>query len=398
MAAPEIAGAEPEARTEFGLQGARVLHVGKFYPPHRGGMETHLEALCGELKKQLSVEVIVASDDRRTREEVIDGVRVTRAGTKFDLAAAPVCPAMARAIRRSKADLVHLHHPNPAAMLAYLASGHRGALVITYHSDIIRQRALSKIFWPVLRQALGRADSIIVGSPDYLNTSPVLQKFRGKCRVIPFGISTESFERPNAIEVAKIRRRYGPLLVLGVGRLVYYKGFEYAIRAMKDVDAHLLIVGTGPLQHQLEQEAESCKITDRVTFLRDVEDIHSYYHAADVFVLPSIARSEAFGIVQLEAMACGKPVVNTSLDSGVPFVSPDGVSGLTVPPRDAGALARALKLLLDDSELSAGYGRAGRLRVKREFSLEAMTSRTLRLYQEILKSPTVPADSKETSL
>lgn len=362
----------------------RVLHVGKFYPPHPGGMETHLQALCGELKQSVEVEVVVANDERQTTAEIIDGIKVTRLGTSFQFAAAPVCPQLTRSIREAKAELVHIHWPHPTAVLAYLASGHRGRLIFTYHSDIIRQKILSKAFWPVLRHALSRADAIIATSPDYVKTSPVLQMFRERCRVIPFGIPLEQFETPNAIEVAKIRKQYGPRIVLGVGRLVYYKGFEYLIRAMKTVAGHLIIVGSGPLHDELEREAHACGVSKRVSILTDVRDVRPYYHAADVFALSSIARSEAFGIVQLEAMACGKPVVNTRLDSGVNFVSPDGLTGLTVPPANAEALGRAINVLLDDPALSVRYGRAGRERIEQEFNLAVMTRHTLELYEEVM--------------
>ncbi len=366
------------------LCGLRVLHVGKYYPPHRGGMESHLQALCGELKRAVEVEVLVANDERQTIEELIDGVKVTRAEKLFDLAAAPVCPEMVRKIRQAKADLVHIHLPHPTALLAYLASRQRGRLILSYHSDIIRQKVLSKAFWPLLRHALGRADAIIAASPDYVQTSPVLRKFQRRCRVIPYGLPLGPFDQPNLIEVSRIRKRYGPRIVLGVGRLVYYKGFEYLIRAMKMVEAHLLIVGSGPLRHELEREARACGVEERVTLLTGVEDVVPYYHATDVFALPSVARSEAFGIVQLEAMACGKAVVNTDLKSGVTFASPGGVTGLTVTPADPHALGTAINTLLDDPALSARLGQAGRRRVQKEFDLQVMARRTLELYEEVM--------------
>jgi glycosyltransferase involved in cell wall biosynthesis len=350
-------------------------------------METHLQALCGELKQSINVEVIVANGGRETVEEIVDGVGVSRLGTLLNFGAAPVCPQMVRRVRESKADIIHLHWPNPTGVLAYLSSGHRGKLIFTYHSDIIRQRLLRKPFWPILRHALKRAERIIAASPNYVEASPILRKFRDDCRIIPFGLPLEQFDRPNAIEVLRIRKAYGQRIVLCVGRLVYYKGFEYAIRAMRDVEGHLLIVGSGPLRESLMQEARDCGVLERVTILSDVKDVVPYYHAADVFVLPSIARSEAFGIVQLEAMACGKPIVNTNLDSGVPFVSPDKVSGLTVPPADVASLGRAINILLDDSSLNTQYGQAGRARVEREFSLKLMAERTLELYREVINSP-----------
>jgi len=300
-----------------------------------------------------------------------------------NFAAAPVCPAMVRMIRESDADLVHLHLPNPTAILAYIASRQPGRLIVTYHSDIIRQKVLGAAFWPFLRHALKKASAIIVGSPNYIEASHVLAKFREKCVVIPFGIPFEEFQQENTEEIARIRDLYGKRIVLGVGRHVYYKGFEYLIRAMKNVNGHLLIIGDGPLRSDLEQEARSCGISERVSFLTDVEDLRSYYQASDVFVLPSIARSEAFGIVQLEAMACGVPVVNTSLDSGVPFVSPHDLTGLTVPPEDSAALSDAINKLLDDPLLRERMGAAGRTRVEQEFSLKVMTRKTLELYGEV---------------
>ena len=365
------------------LKNLRVLHVGKFYPPHRGGMESHLQALCTELKGHVNVEVVVSNDGLRTANEVVDGVRVTRVGTLFDLAAAPVCVGTVNRIRESGADIVHIHVPHPTAILAYLASGHRGRLVFTYHSDIIRQKVLSRLFWPVLRHALARADAIIVASPNYMESSPVLRRFKSICQIIPFGIPLDEFDRVNKIEVAKIRKKYGPRLVLAVGRLIYYKGFEYLIRAMKDVEGQLLIVGTGPLHDDLQLAVKRNGVGGRVSFLGNVDDVVPYYHAADVFALPSVARSEAFGIVQLEAMACRTPVVNTHLNTGVPFVSVDGQTGLTVPPADAEALASAINRLLDDPELRANFGAAGRRRVECEFSLSVMVRRTLQLYQEV---------------
>ena len=363
-----------------------MLQVGKFYPPHRGGMESHLQALCGQLRAEVEVEVLVAGEGRRTVEEVADSVKVTRVGTLFDFAAAPVCPGLARRIRESRADIVHLHWPHPTALLSYLASGHAGRLVVTYHSDVVRQKVMAGLFWPVLRRALERADAVIVASPNYVESSPVLQRFRSKCSVIPFGVPLAEFDGVDAAEVERIRARFGPRVVLGVGRLIYYKGFEHLVRAMRDVDAHLVIVGCGPLRGALEREAERHGVTGRVTLLGHVGNVVPYYHAADVFALPSVARSEAFGIVQLEAMACRTPVVNTRLDSGVPYVSVDGETGLTVPPASASALASALNTLLVDAALRARLGRAARLRVEREFDLATMGRRTLGLYEEVMSS------------
>ena len=365
----------------------RVLQVGKFYPPHPGGMESHLAALCGEIKDKIDLEVVVAaSNSLRTSEELIDGVKVAHLGKLFTLRSAPMCPTMVRRIRASKADLVHIHWPNPTALLAFIASGHRGPLVITYHSDVVRQKFLSRVFDPILRLGLQRAEAIIVSSEKYIDSSDVLRPYREKCRVIPFGIPIERFAQPDELEVVRLRKQFGPRIVLAVGRLVYYKGFANLIAAMRSVAGHLVLVGNGPLEDSLRRQAEALRVSDRVTLLTGVKDIRPLYHAADVFVLPSVARSEAFGIVQLEAMACGKPVINTDLDSGVTSVSLDRVTGLTVPPANSAALSAAINSLLNNPQLCADYGRAGQLRTRKHFSLEGMAAQTLSVYREVMES------------
>jgi len=373
----------------MGAKRIKVLHIGKFYPPRMGGIETHLEALCGELSKSVDLEVIVANHSRGTQREVLDGVPVVRVHTMATVSSAPICPSMSRHIRAAKADIVHIHVPNPTAILSYFASGHKGRLIVSYHSDVFKQKILGPLFQPFQNLALGRCAAIIASSPDYIETSPVLQRFSERCHVIPYGVSVKHFMRPDADAVARQSERYGSRLILSVGRLVYYKGFEYLIRAMAKVNGKLLLVGKGPLRPALEKLAGECGVSDRVLFLGDLDDeqLRCCYHAADLFVLPSIARSEAFGIVQIEAMAAGKPIINTQLDSGVPFVSLHEITGLTVPPMDSEALGSAINLLLNNRDLRQRYGAAAQLRSRTEFNLESMTSRTLRLYRRVLSEP-----------
>lgn len=365
----------------------RVLHLGKFYPPHRGGIETHLKALSeGLSKKGVAVEVFAANDEPHESVEAIDGVVVRRLHEFIRLAGAPICPALGARIRQAEADLIHLHMPNPAAAIALLISGNRAPTVISWHSDIVRQRFMRFGFAPFEREIVRRSRVLIASSPDYVASSAVLRRNRERCQVIPYGIRAQEYEAANAVTVANLRRRYGTRILLTVGRLVYYKCYEYLIRAMRHIDSHLLIVGTGPRRRSLEREAAAARLGGQVTFLGDLPaaDLIACYHAAEVFVLPSVARSEAFGIVQLEAMACGRPVVNTRIDSGVPFVSIDGETGITVAPASPEALAHAINRLLDDPALRANYGAAAVRRVSEHFRVETMVDRTLDLYQRVL--------------
>jgi rhamnosyl/mannosyltransferase len=363
----------------------RVVQIGKYYPPHIGGIETHLQALCDGLKESHDMQVFVAGDRRRDVDTIVDGVAVHRLGIQFKIAGAPVCPTMPWKIRRAGADIVHIHLPNPAGVLALLASGYRGPLVATWHSDVVRQRRLAKMFEPIQRRFLANCDALIATSPNYVESSPDLSRLRKRTVIIPYGIAVEEFRDSPASALAIRSARSGPLL-LAVGRFVYYKGFEFLIRAMKQVEATLLLIGDGPLLNPLQNLANELGVASRIEFLGEMQprEVVPYYHAADLFVLPSIARSEAFGIVQLEAMACGKPVVNTDLASGVPFASRDGVTGLTVEPANADALAIAVNRLFADPQLRIKYGEAARRRVQSEFTIDVMVQRIRDLYEAVL--------------
>lgn len=367
------------------MQTLKVLHVGKFYPPHMGGIETHLRGLCTELRRSVDIEVIVASEARCGIEEELNGVPICRVPTWLTVASTPICPGMISRLRAFRGDIVHLHLPNPVGVVAYLASGHKGHLIVTYHSDMVRQRYLGRAFEPFLHAALRRTSAIITTSPNYLETSSVLARHKERCRVIPLGIRIEDFEHCDLDAVASLRQRYGERLIVSVGRLVYYKGFEYLVRAMPWVQGNLLIVGQGPLRSRLSALAAEVGVSDRVHFLGKIshDQLVACYHAASIFAFPSVARSEAFGIAQVEAMAAGLPVINTNIGSGVPFVSLHGQTGLTVPPADPGVLANAINCILDNPDLRASFGQAARVRARHEFSLEAMVSRTLALYQDV---------------
>lgn len=373
----------------------KVLHLGKFYPPHRGGMETHLQCLAAGLRQRVELQVVVANDHRDSVYEIADGVPVHRLGQLVQVAATPLCPRLLSHLRSTRADIVHIHWPNPAAILAWLASGHSGHLVITYHSDVIRQTSLARLFAPALNAALQQADAIIATSPEYIDSSPVLSHWRNKCRVLPLGVAESAFLPAAPGLVNAVRARYPGPLIFSVGRLVYYKGFEYLIRAMGGTAGQLVIAGDGPLRERLQGLIDACGLSSRVFLVSGLsdEEVHAHYAAADVFVLPSVARSEAFGLVQVEAMAASLPVVNTRLPSGVPYVSLHGVSGLTVPPADVPALRGALGLLLSNPELRALYGRGARRRAETEFRSSKMVQRTLDLYESILQPHAAKANS-----
>lgn len=367
----------------------RVLQVGKYYPPVRGGIETHLAMLCQGLREVVNLEVVVANQDPHEADDQVDGVAVRRLGTVAKIAGAPFCVKLPGILRCTDADIVHIHTPHPTALVSYLLSGCRAHLVCSYHSDIVRQRVLGALIQPVQDLAFRRAKAILAASPDIIKGSPVLARHRTRCALVPYGLELAPYERPDASTVRTIRQHFGGPLILAVGRLVYYKGFEVLIRAMQQVPAPatLLIIGGGPLKSMLEEKIATAGLTGRIHLLGNVPDTVPYYQACDLFVLPSVARSEAFGIVQLEAMACAKPVVNTRLEaSGVPFVSKDGESGITVPPANSEALADAISKLLGDDALRTQFGKAGRNRIEEQFTAQKMVECTLAIYHRVMSS------------
>jgi rhamnosyl/mannosyltransferase len=366
----------------------RVLHVGKYYWPVRGGIENYLYHLCNRLNGRTDLRVLVSSVNLRYVREKVNGVDVERVPRYAEVASTAVSPGLIRRLKETDADVIHVHVPNPMAEVAYLLAKPRGKLVLTWHSDVIRQKALYRLYRGIGEAFLRRASRIISTAPQNVENSPVLSRFRDRTRVIPLGTDPDDFLLTPGREprVAELRARFGPRVILFVGRLIYYKGVEYLIRAMPKVDAHVVIGSEGPLKEPLEALARGLGVASKVTFAGNIsdEDLPCYYLASDVFCLPSVARSEAFGIVQLEAMAAGIPVVNTSLKSGVVYVSPDGVTGLTVPPADPEALAAALNRLLGDEALRRRLGEQGRIRVRSEFTHDLTAQRTFDLYREVL--------------
>jgi rhamnosyl/mannosyltransferase len=365
----------------------RVLHVYKDYYPVVGGMENHIRLLArGAARRGLEITVLVTSPTTRTEVTELEGVRLVKAGRLATVASTPISFALFSWMRRLQTDITHLHFPYPWGELAHLAFGQSQRTVITYHSDIVRQKGLLRLYRPFLRQLLARADCIIATSPDYVRSSPYLSEVSEKCTVIPLGIDMEPFLQSRTEEVRKLRERYGSPLLLFVGLLRYYKGLDHLIRAMEDIDARLLVVGSGPMAEEWQSLVSELGLAEKVFFVGRVEDgeLPAYFQACDIFVLPASHRSEAFGVVQVEAMASGRAVVSTELGTGTSYVNVDGQTGLVVPPRDPGELTSAINRLLADEPLRTTMGERGRERVRQEFSHDVMIDRVLDLYSSLL--------------
>ena len=335
-------------------------------------------------KNSFLVEVLCCSRKGKGKEEAIKGVKVRRASSLGIFWGMPLSFSFFCWFRkiRNAFDIIDFHHPFPLGDLALLFFKPKGRLIVHYHSDIVRQKIFNFILNPLTRSTLKKAEKIIVSNPNLKNSSPLLRDFREKCLVVPFGIDvreTESFFDKERIE--KIKREYSPF-VLFVGRLNYYKGVSYLIEAMKGVGANLVIIGEGPEKNNLKLEIRNLDLKNKVFFLphQPKRNLMNFHRAADVFVLPSIFKSEAFGLVLLEAMIGGTPVISTELQTGTSWVNQNGKTGLVVPPKDAGVLIEALNKILEDKEKAGLLGKEARERVLQNFTLPDMLQKTKEVY------------------
>lgn len=359
----------------------RVLQVNKLYWPHIGGIESLVKQYSEGLSKfdDVDVKVLVCKDGKgKGSVEDVNGVNVTRANSFGTYFSCPVSFDFIKKFRRmaKDADVVEIHVPFPLADVALMLSGYKGKVVVAWHSDVIKQKKLLLFYKPFMKYLLKRADKIVVATEGHIKGSSYLPKYKDKCVVIPYGLNSSDYSSVPAKDVLASRATdKSAVRVFFSGRLVYYKGVDVLLKAFHEVKgAELFISGDGALQDELKAFVDGNDMSDRVHFLGFLsdEDLKSAFADCDIFVLPSVQKSEAFGIVQLEAMACGKPVINTALDSGVPYVSLDGITGITVPPGNVSALTNALRDLVKSSELRKIYGKAALERAAKEFDEEVI--------------------------
>lgn len=370
----------------------KILQINKLYYPWIGGMERIVRNIAEGLRHRVDMKVLVCQSRGKRAVEWINGVEIIRAGSLGIFFSMPVSlsfPFYLKEFSRDR-DLLLFHMPFPLADIAYQWNRIKGKkIVIWWHSDIIKQKVLFYFYRPFLISFLKKADKIIVATPRHIESSDVLRSFRSRCEVIPYAVDPQKYILSAGIveKVREIRTKYGSEIVLFVGRLIYYKGVEYLIRAMKNVAGSLVVIGDGPLQESLLSLAKDTGVAHKVHFLgkglSDAEMV-AYYHACDVFVLPSVENTEGFGIVQLEAMACGRPVVNTDLPTGVPCVSLDNETGYTVPVRDPEALSRAINKILLNDGIKRTFGANAVQRVNDEFTMDRMTDSVFNACQQAL--------------
>lgn len=370
----------------------RILHAYKVYLPDvYGGIPSVIAMLARLPRPGFDTEVLVARERGVARKYEFEGAGVEAVGSIGMLMSMPLAPMYPlRLARRAKDFDIIIHHaPFPLMDMGIMLMPKSCPIVIHWHAEVIGRPALMKILAPLFRRSLKRADKIIVSHGAIVENSPFLREFAEKCIVVPYGCDLAYWSDLSAVQREAVDRlqQQHPRLVVAIGRLVSYKGYEVFLRAIRDVDAEAIVIGDGPLKADLTDLATQLGILDRVRFLGVLppDEVKQYLHAAKVLAFPSVTEAEAFGLVQLEAMAAGKPVVNTDLPTAVPYVARDGKEGFTVPPNDPAAFALSLRRLLDQPDLAARLGEAGKERVHSEFSQSLFLSRIQTVYNETLE-------------
>ena len=367
----------------------KVLHIGKFYPPVPGGIERVVQSLCHVTRGRLECSVLAFHTRASTVTEEVDGIPVTRVGTWGSAGSVAVSPAFPTHLARARADVIILHEPNPWALLSFAAVRPRIPLAIWFHSEVVRPKLQYELFYaPLARPAYRTARRFLVSSPKLAEHAAALQPYRDRVTVIPFGIDADRWRPDEAVRrrAEEIRREAGRPVVLFAGRHVPYKGVQVLIRAAAPLHVDVVVLGDGPMRETWMTLAAEQQGRARFVFPGEVGDdqIRAYLVASRMLVLPSVTRAEAFGFVQLEAMACGVPVISTAVETGVPWVNQ---TGIVVPPQDEHALREAIGRLADDGDRARAIGAAGEARVRSEFTLASMGDRLVRVCEEIACAP-----------
>ncbi len=366
----------------------RIIHVYKdVYPPVEGGIERTIYHMARLTSDEFEPVVVTAARGARgCVRRIADHIEVIEIASMGRALSTPLAPGFVAALRRSRADLFHFHFPHPTGEAAFLLSGLKTPAVVTYHSDVVRQRAALAIYRPFMHRFLNRMRIIMPTSERYLATSEILAPHKGRCRVVPLGLPPEDYDEAEATRMMSesYRAKWGKF-VFFIGVLRYYKGLNILIEAMRQIPSvNLVIAGEGP--EEAELRARAAEISDRVHFLGRVDHptAVALLRAAEVFCLPATLRSEAFGLCQIEAMLCGLPVVSTDLPTGVPEINRHGETGLIVPPGDPVALAGALQKLLGDLEQRRKMGESARIRAMENYTAGKMAERISAVYREVL--------------
>lgn len=368
----------------------KILQLGKFFPIKGGVEKVEYDLMRGLAEQGIDCDMLCAA--LKGKGDIIcsgEHARLIYCHTWMEIAGTMIAPTMISTLWRicRKYDVIHVHHPDPMACMALFFSGYRGKVVLHWHSDIVRQKYLMGLYRPFQNWLIRRADLIVGTTPVYVEQSDDLKRAQHKITYLPIG--TEEIV-PDIEGAHQLRERYSNhKIVFSLGRLVPYKGYHNLIEAAQYLSDDYVVVigGTGPLRESLEQLIKERKLEKKVKLLGFVKDeeVAAYFTACDIFVLPSVQKTEAFGIVQIEAMSCGKPVVATKIPgSGTAWVNAHGISGLNVTPEQPKEIADAILTITKDRDAYEVYATGARQRYEKMFTKEKMVAGAMGIYERVL--------------
>jgi rhamnosyl/mannosyltransferase len=370
----------------------RVLHFCKtYFPDSVGGIEQVIRQMCvGTGRLGVTNQVLSLSRKARPAPFGFEGHTVYQVPLDFELASNAVSVrAIVRLAHLARdVDVVHYHFPWPFTDVAHFLARVGRPSVVTYHSDIVRQKTLLRLYRPLMHRFLGSVDAIVATSPNYLASSAVLDRYRDKTRVIAFGLDRATYPEPDPARMAHWGARIGPKFFLFVGVLRYYKGLHILLDAVAGTDYPVVIVGAGPIERELKAHAQRLGLT-RVLFVGALDELDkvALLRLCYAVAFPSHLRSEAFGISLLEGAMFGKPMISSEIGTGTTYINVHGQSGLVIPPSDPEALRAAMRTLWDNPEMAREMGRRAEARYWQLFTSSQMADEYLRLYQELAASP-----------
>ncbi|MEM4347012.1 MAG: glycosyltransferase [Candidatus Altiarchaeota archaeon] len=373
----------------------KILQITKYFYPHSGGIENNVLGISeGLVERKHKVIVLSSNFPKSAKYEIYHGVEIHRSRILFTVFRDPFALGMLINLLKKDYDLIHLHLPDPfSSFFAFFASIIRKKpLIVTYHADIIKEGLhykILKFFYGFFQEVLLKHSKVIIAtSPNYVNESEILRKFINKIEIIPNFVDEKKFSPEiNLEKLRKVKEKYSltnKKVILFVGRLVPYKGISYLIEAFKEVkkkikNAKLVISGSGPLEKKLKEKSRG---VDDITFINaNADELPLIFRSADVFVLPSITRQEAFGIALLEAMSSGVACISTKI-SGMPFVLGD--AGILVEPKNSKQLSEAIISILSNKTFANELGKKARIRVEENFTKDKVVGKLINLYERVL--------------
>jgi len=370
------------------VKNKRVLHIAStYFPDSHGGVEEVIRQICLNTNSHgIESRVFTLSPNPFPIKIMVEGCDVFRAKKNFEIAS---CRFSIEAITKYKelvdwADIIHYHFPWPFADFLHLFCKVQKKSIVTYHSDVVRQKNLNKLYTPVMHAFLKSVDKIVATSLNYSQSSPVLKQYRDKVEVIPIGLDESSYPVPSKSEVDLVESKTGNDFFLFVGMFRKYKGLNYLLQSAQEISMKIVIAGKGPLEKELKQIVSKLGLLN-VQFLGEVSEVEkvALFKLCRAVVLPSHLRSEAFGVTLIEGAMYGKPLISTELNTGTSYINLNGKTGIVVPPRDYISLKNAIIRISSDLSLSKKMGHSSRLRYEELFTGQIMGEKYLDLYNAL---------------